>query len=205
VSEHGHPSLGGFLAAAVGWFLALTLLWSQIAAWTSYPAAALAHVALAKGAPDWVRAVRKTPGTLEVETRIRVVVADAQGNLGRKELVAEADTRIHACGLPLYLALLLAAKSRHFWRRALAGYAILLPAQAFSIAFGILRKVAPAASPDALGVAPWQLSLIVLGGQFGSLLLPTLAPVALWLWFERRFFAAVVVDGWLRRGTGKAL
>jgi hypothetical protein len=41
-----------------------------------------------------------------------------------------------------------------------------------------------------------------MGYQMGSLLLPTLAPVALWLWFERSFFASVILDGWMRRTPG---
>jgi len=31
------------------------------------------------------------------------------------------------------------------------------------------------------------------------LLLPTLAPVAMWLWVERPFFAAVLLDGWIKQ------
>ena len=40
-----------------------------------------------------------------------------------------------------------------------------------------------------------------MGYQVGSLLLPTLAPVLLWLWLERSFFAAVVLDGLMRRAN----
>lgn len=41
-----------------------------------------------------------------------------------------------------------------------------------------------------LGIASWQMEAIALDYQFGSLLLPTLAPVALWLLLDREFFAA---------------
>ncbi len=88
-------------------------------------------------------------------------------------------------------------------RRALLGYAILLVPQAFSLVFSILKQVIVAGgSPAALGVAAWQMEGIALGYQFGSLLLPTLAPVLLWLWFDRAFFSSIVVEGWLARNAG---
>ena len=40
----------GFFFAALAWFLALTLLWMQVSAWTSYPAGGLAHIVLGNGA-----------------------------------------------------------------------------------------------------------------------------------------------------------
>jgi hypothetical protein len=41
----------------------------------------------------------------------------------------------------------------------------------------------------------WDQNLIALGYQFGFLLLPTLAPLLLWLFFERRFVITVAVEG----------
>ncbi len=193
----------GFFFAALAWFLALTLLWMQVSAWTSYPAGGLAHIVLGNGAAQWVRAVHKEPGRIEVDTRV-VVPAAAQGNRQAvAELIAEVETARYAYGLPLFLALLFAARGRQIVRRALLGYAILLVPQAFSLVFSILKQVIVAGgSPAALGVAAWQMEGIALGYQFGSLLLPTLAPVLLWLWFDRAFFSSIVVEGWLARNAG---
>ncbi len=191
-------SLASFFGWAVAWFLALTLLWTQVSAWTSYPAAVMAQIALDKGAGHWVREVHMAPGRFEVDT---LVMVDIPGK-GQAELVAETDAARYAYGFPLFLALLLAAGSRHLLRRALAGYLILLIPQAFSMAFDILKQIVTAGgSAEGLGIAQWQMEGIALGYQFGSLLLPVLAPVALWLWFDRAFFAAVIVDGWLRKAV----
>ena len=121
----------------------------------------------------------------------------AQGNRQAvAELIAEVETARYAYGLPLFLALLFSARGRQIVRRALLGYAILLVPQAFSLVFSILKQVIVAGgSPAALGVAAWQMEGIALGYQFGSLLLPTLAPVLLWLWFDRAFFSSIVVEG----------
>ena len=63
-----------FVLSAFGWIVALTLLWSQVSAWTSYPVAVLSHIALEQGAPMWVRQVRLKPGSMEVDTAVAVPV-----------------------------------------------------------------------------------------------------------------------------------
>lgn len=195
----GASLLGFFIAAILG-YLVLTLVWMQLSAWTSYPVASLTHIVLGNAAPEWVRSVRKTPGLIEIDTRIVVDMPGADAGKGRAELVAEADPAHYGYGLPLYLALLIASRSKNILRKVLAGYLILLLPQTFSLCFDLLKQFMVAGGNAAvLGIVQWQMEGIALGYQFGSLLLPTLAPVALWLWFERNFFASVIVEGWLRR------
>lgn len=189
-------SLGIFFASAVAWFLALTLIWLQVNAWTSYPVAGIAHIALEHGARNWVRKTQKAPGRLEAETRIVVAVPGQGRERAQAELIVDVDPSHYAYGLPLFLALLLASRSRHLLRKALAGYVLLLFPQAVSLLFEILSQIMVAGrSSGSLEIASWQMEGIALGYQFGSLLLPTLAPTALWLWFEREFFSAVIVAG----------
>jgi hypothetical protein len=191
-----------FFATALVAFLAITALWMQVNAWTSIPAAKIAAFALEKGAPAWVRSANVTPGLLEVETRIEVHVPGQQRNKGIAELVAEIDPSHYAYGLPLLLALLLAARSRRLLRNAAIGYALLQFTQAFSLVFGVLKQILQAAGGMADLQAPqWQIEAIVLCYQFSSLLLPALAPALIWLWLEKSFFAAVIVDGMLSRAT----
>ena len=202
-----HRTIWGFFFAALAWFLVLTVVWMQVSAWTSYPAAGLAHIALGNGAKQWVRTVHKEPGRIEVDTRVIVPAATQKDGKGVAELIAEVEPARYAYGLPLFLALLFAARGRHMAGKALAGYVILWVPQAFSIVFSILKQIIVAGgSPAALGIAAWQMEGIALGYQFGSLLLPTLAPVLLWLWFDHAFFSSIIVEGWLeqqmRRGDG---
>ena len=195
-------SLAAFFLTAIAAFLLLTLAWMQVARWTSYPVGGLAHIVLGNTATNWVRSIHKAPGRFEVDTRIVVTVPGQEGR-GKGELVAEADPAHYAYGLPLFLALLAAVRSRHFLRKALAGYVLLLLPQTFSLVFDVLKQIMVAGgSPAVLGIASWQMEAIALGYQVGTLLLPTVAPVAIWLWFERRFFAAVIVEGMLRKTTG---
>lgn len=198
-------SLWVFFASAVGWFLVGTLLWMQVSVWTSYPVAGLANVVLEKSASYWVRSVQVLPGRIEVETRIQVAMAGSRPNQGVAELVAEGDPAHYGYGLPLFLALLLAARSRQLWKKALLGYLLLLLPQTFSLVMNILKQIMVAGGrPGALAIDQWQMEAIALGYQTGSLLVPTLAPVALWLWLERDFFNTVVVNGWLQKPPAAA-
>lgn len=192
-------SLAAFLFTAIAGFFLLTLAWMQVSNWTSFPASGIAHIALGVGARDWVRSIEKTPGMFVVDTRIGVKVPGQEAR-GTAELVVEADPARHAYGLPLYFALLIAARSRRFLRNAIAGYFVLLLPQAFSLSLDVLAQILGAGKDAAtLGIAPWQMEAIALGYQVGVLLLPTVAPTVLWLYLERQFLAAVLFDGMLRK------
>ena len=185
-----------FALSAFGWIIVLMLIWTKVSPWTSYPIAALSHVALEQGAPMWVRSVHKSPGLMQVETTVAVPVPDAGGRIG--EIDVEMDPGRYAYGLPIFLALLLAVRDRHRRAKAIAGYLLLLPVQAFSATMFVLMQLVLSAQASArtLVVDAWQVEAIIYGYQLGSLVLPTLAPVVLWLWLDRQFFTEVIVRGW---------
>ncbi|MBP6599576.1 MAG: hypothetical protein KA216_09045 [Giesbergeria sp.] len=188
--------LAVFVLLALGWMVALTLLWTQVSRWTSYPVGALTHIALEQGAPMWVRSVAHSVGAMEVDTTIAVAIPEAGHRMA--EITVDANPARYAYGLPIFLALLLAARGPKRLSRALGGYALLLPVQAFSLTMYVLMQLVLYAQTSArvLRVEPWQVEAIVYGYQIGSLVLPTLAPIVLWLWLDRQFFNDVVVRGW---------
>lgn len=194
-----------FVLSALGWMVALTLLWTQVSRWTSYPVGALAHIALEQGAPMWVRSVQHSVGVMEVDTTIAVPVPSAGGRIA--EITVDANPARYAYGLPIFLALLLAARGRGRLPRALAGYALLLPVQAFSLTMYVLMQMVlyAQASTRVLRADQWQIEAIVYGYQIGSLVLPTLVPILLWLWLDRQFFTDVVVRGWQQRAAPAVL
>ncbi|RYF02125.1 MAG: hypothetical protein EOO32_01245 [Comamonadaceae bacterium] len=189
-----------FVLLAFGLVIAFTLLWTKISPWTSYPVAVLTHVALEQSVPLWVRTVHTKPGFIEVDTAVEAAAAQTGGRRG--EITLEADPGRYAFGLPIFMALLVAARlvSRHkgVGLRAAAGYVLLLPAQTFSMVMYLLMQIAmgSAFSLQAMRVDMWQLEGIVYGYQVGVLVLPTLVPVLVWLWLDRRFFQEVIVAGW---------
>lgn len=148
----------------------------------------------------WVRTVHTRPGSIKVDTTVEVAVPQAGGR--KAEITLDADPGRYAYGLPIFLALLLAArtvgKSDGRWPRALTGYVLLLPAQVFSLVMYLLMQMILSVQLNtrALRVDPWQLEAIVYGYQLGVLVLPTLAPIAIWLWLDQQFVQSYIVRGW---------
>lgn len=163
--------------------IVLTGVWSQVSRWTSQPVTVLTHMALEFGAPYWVESVRKTSDVIEVQTRLQVRM---QGGIG--EVAVEARPSHYAYSLPILWALLLAAGGAGRLGKLALGYVLLLPAQALSLTLDLLKQMAIAVpgGAKALGIAQWQLELIGLGYQLGTLILPTVVPIVLWLLLDRR-------------------
>lgn len=85
---------------------------------------------------------------------------------------------------------------------ALAGALLLVPFQAWGICFDLLKQAAVTAGPGVVaqtGLMPWQIEGVALGYQFGALILPAMAPIGLWLAFNRGFIPMLMLEGALRR------
>lgn len=197
-------SLKIFILGLFAGVVLLTLLWIRVSPWTSYPVGMVALAALEHGAPGWVREVRLRPGAIEVDTSVAVATPQTGNRL--VEITVESDPGRYAYGLPIFLALLLSARGPGRTWRALAGFALLVPLQAFSLVMHLLMQVVLTAQLDVrvLRVAQWQLEALVYGYQVGVLVLPTLAPMVLWLWLDRQFVNEVVIQAW-RRSMPSAL
>ncbi len=180
-------TLKAFLGRTVLLLVLLTGLWTQVSLWTSTPVAVLAQWALKTS--DWVVSVRTQPRLIEVQTQLAVPVRGGHG-----DILVDADPAHYAYGLPILWALLMAAGGWGCWAKALGGWVLLLPFQAFSLSLDLLKQIALAMPGGArtLGIAQWQMEAIGLGYQLGALVLPTLVPMALWLWLDRAFVIRVV-------------
>ena len=196
------PPLWRFAFTAFAGVILLTLAWTQVSRWPAYPAALLAKAGLEQAAPQWVRSVQAPPGSLVTfDSSVAIATAQTGGRLA--EITLDAEPGRYAYGLPIFLALMVAAivlqrtSPGRGWR-VLAGYALLLPVQAFSLAMYLLMQLVLTAQLDVrvLKIDQGQLEAIVYGYQLGVLVLPTLAPVLIWLWLERRFVNDVLVSAW---------
>lgn len=193
-----------FLRAAACLLLAVGAWWS-VKDLATLPAAWVSKFAVQTVFSDLVRTAHVGPATLEADTYLRMDMTRMQGtNLPRglqADLVVEVHPAKYGYSLPLLVALLLAGSRRRFLRNAVLGWACLVPVQAFTIVLVLVRQAVLGAGPVVAaqtGWGQWQFELMAYGYQLGVLLLPTLAPVLLWLWLDRHYFAAVLVEGWLR-------
>ena len=108
-------------------------------------------------------------------------------------LVGEVNALTYSYGLPLYVALCLAGRAP--WGRALAGAALLLPVASacISLAFLVQFLGAGPAVAAAAGITGWRAEAVALAYQMGTLLVPGLAPIALWSMANRAWLAAVAL------------
>lgn len=189
------------LVAAVA-TVVLMLAWTKVSPWLSYPVAMLTEQVLVRTAPRWTGEVRKRVGRIEVDFAFIVTRPGVGGPPSRPTF--KANPGRYAYGLPIFCALLLAGwvthRARGRWWRAVVGYLILVPVQTFSLVMLFLIGMARVAQFDTrlLAVSSWQLDLLAYGFQLGVLVLPTLAPMLVWLLLDRQFFNDVIIAGWKR-------
>lgn len=192
----------GFVLRTAAWFAAFLLLWFWLAPWLAVPVGGLAGALMRGLFPAWVEALERSGTTLTLLTSLPALSAEG-GRVGA--LVVETSYLRFAYGLPLLPALLLAARARRPLPKILVGGLLLIPFQAWGVCFEWLQQalfLGGAAAVQRLGFSGWQVEAVALGYQFGSLALPTLMPVLLWLAFDRRFAASLFMAGWLA-GAGE--
>lgn len=100
-------------------------------------------------------------------------------------MIVEVNSLLYTYGLPLFVALMLAARAKA--SKILAGAALLLPFQAWGVAFDFLAQVGVKSGMQVsaqAGLIGWRAEFIALAYQLGTLMLPVLAPVALWVGFS---------------------
>ena len=183
------------LLAFVG-IVVLTTVWTKLSPWISYPVAVISKYGLEDMASGWVKQVQIAPGKIEVDTNVGVANAQTGGRW--VEISIDGDPGRYAYGFPIFLALLLAAWRKGRVWRAIVGYIVLLPFQAFSISTSLLMQMVLATNLDLrlLKISQGQLEGLAYGFQLGSLVLPTLVPFLLWLWLDRQFVNDVLVEAW---------
>ena len=191
-----NPLYGFFLKAAL-WLPLCLALWYWKAEWFNSPAALVSGWIMRGLFPRWVEAVEWSQRTVSLVTTLRVPMVQGVNEGKVAAMVAEANPLLYTYGLPLFAALLLASGEAKRWRKLMLGALALIPFQAWGICFDLLKQVAITAGPAVAaqtGFSPWQRESIALGYQLGTLILPTVSPVALWLALNRQFIPMLMLD-----------
>ena len=178
--------LGGFIVKVFAWLPVAFVVWYFAAPMLMWPTAIIAEVVARMGFADLVHEVERTGATLTFVTTLKPDAAPA--NTGR--ITVDVDMLLYAFGLPLYAALVLAAREPGWLRRLAIGYAALLPFVAWGVVADFLKNVAITAGPFVAaqtGFVAWQREAIVFAYQFGALILPTVVPAVAWVLMHRRF------------------
>lgn len=142
--------------------------------------------------PGLIATIEAGDHVLECVTRLRA------GPGGAGVLSFDVNPLAYAYGLPLYASLTLAAPSSSRSRKlalVLFGLVALTPILIWSVSFDILKTLAfnlglaSAAHADFSGA---RREIIAWGYQFGTLILPGVAPLALWFASQRAFLRALM-------------
>ena len=164
------------VAFAAWYVLAPVLLW---------PAQRLATVVAHGAFGDIVRAVDAQGATLSFVTTLKAGRADAAG-----VLTVDVNMLLYSFGLPLFVALTLAAGEPRRGRALLIGYAAMLPFIAWGVLADFLKNVAitaPALVASQTGFSALDRDMIAFAYQFGSLILPSVVPAVAWVLTHRAF------------------
>ena len=97
---------------------------------------------------------------------------------------------IYSYSLPLLAALTLATPSQQRWQRLAWGAGLLLPTELFSMVFSILKMLTfgvGTAFQTQQGLTQFGVDAIALGYQTGTLLIPMIAPLIIWMALHRDF------------------
>jgi len=194
--------LAGFLIKTILWLLACLAVWYPLGSILAMPVGWLSSALAQLLFPGWAEGVHQTGTTLALLTSLQVPPPPGVTVTGTALLTLETEFLSYGYGLPLLAALLLASWPRGMAWKMAVGTVALMPFQAVSVLFAWLKQVAIQAGPAVAAQADFSetsRNLIGLGYQFGSLVLPTLVPVVLWLILDRKLVSTLVLEAYLEK------
>jgi hypothetical protein len=178
--------LARFLVKVFAWLPLAFAAWYFAAPLLLWPVKLLLELVARTGFGDIVKTVEQNAATFTFVTLLRP--GDVTGKA--TELVVDVDGLLYSFGLPLFAALVVAARMPHWGRVLVLGYAIMVPFIAFGVFADFLKDVAISAGPlvaSQTGFVAWQREVIAFSYQVGALILPTIVPAVAWLLTHRAF------------------
>ena len=177
-----------FVLRVIAWLPLTFAVWYLAAPLLVWPVALLAEL-FTRSTFDWVKSVEQMGPLITFVTSLKP--AEGANPAGVKAVVSvESNVLLFSFGLPMLAALILAAREPHRVRMLLIGFVVLLPFQTFSVVADFLKNVAilaPPAVSSQTGINAFQREVIAFCYQFGTLILPTVAPAIVWVLMHRRF------------------
>ena len=182
-----------FIVTVLAWLPVAFVVWYFAAPVLLWPVKLLAEAVARAGFGDLVRAVEQSGSIVTFATTLKPGTASVRGG----EISVDVNMLLYSFGLPLYAALVLAARDAGWARRLTIGIVVLLPLSAWGVVADFLKNVAISSGPfvaSQTGFVAWQREAIAFAFQFGSLILPTVAPAIAWVAGHRDFLERLRAD-----------
>lgn len=174
-----------FALRVLFWLFLCLIGWYFLRAALTAPVGWLSGSLLHSIFPSWVDGYEIHGSRIDLFTNIQVPSPRA----GRVALLTpEADYLTFGYGLPLMVALFMASGIGRSLLKIPLAAVLLLPFTVFGVTFSWLKDVAIVAGPVAASQVHFGeigRDVIALAYQFGVLILPTLAPIVIWLALDR--------------------
>jgi hypothetical protein len=185
---------GKFTLLALLGIVAFSLLWVNTGSYISMPAAYLTKWILEDFARGWVNFVSIENGLLVLNSSIEIM--NAQTGWRRGEVMIEESFARYAYCFSILFSLILAISRKNVFTRFLIGYIALIPLQAFSLTFYSLMQLCVAVSMDLslLKINAFAFNVLIYFYQFGTLIMPVLAPVIIWLYIDKDLIKQLMLN-----------
>jgi hypothetical protein len=186
--------VAGFVVRTIAWLPLAFAVWYFAAPVLLWPAKLLADGVARLALPDLVSAIEQAGATYTFTTTLKPGAALAAAGT----ITVDVNALLYAFGLPLFAALVLAAREPGWPRKLALGYAVMIPFIAWGVLADFLKNVAISAGPlvvSQTGFGAWQRELIAFAFQFGSLILPTVVPAVVWVATHRAFLERLRAPG----------
>ena len=178
--------LGRFVVKVLAWLPVAFVVWYFGAPLLLWPVKVILAVIAWAGLPDLVTSVEQSAAVFTFASSLK----PGEGLATSSHITVDVDGLLYSFGMPLFAALVLAAREPR-WARTLAiGYAVQVPFVAWGVLADFLKNVAITSGPlvaSQTGFSAWQREAIAFAFQFGSLILPTVVPAVVWVLTHRAF------------------
>jgi hypothetical protein len=178
--------LKGFIAKVFAWLPVTFVVWYVAAPLLLWPAMLIIELVARVVFPDIVESVERARAVVTFVTTLK----PGSTSTRQAQVTVDVDLLLYSFGLPLYVALVLAAKLPGWPRRLVLGYVALMPFVAWGGLADFLMNVAITMGPhlaSQTGFVGWQREAIAFSYQFGALILPTVVPAVAWVLTHRTF------------------
>lgn len=184
-----HSPLPRFVLLTLAWLPVAFAIWYLAAPLLLWPAQLIVKGVLHGGFGDLVRAVDAQGANVSIVTTLKPGQATGRGIVS-----VDVNMLLYAFGLPMFAALALAAREPKRPRILAIGYLAVLPVVAWGVVAEFLKNIAitsGSAVASQTGFSPLQREVIAFAFQFGSLILPTVVPAAVWVLTHRGFLERI--------------